>query len=59
MVYCVDDTYGDMLFGFFNATQLLAPSYMVNFLQYLKLDDVFSAICSSLVSIMLVSLMKL
>jgi hypothetical protein len=32
---------------------------MVNFLQYLKLDDVFSAICSSLVSIMLVSLMKL
>jgi hypothetical protein len=38
---------------------LLAPSYLVNFLQYLKLDDVFSAICSSLVFIILVSLMKL
>ncbi len=59
MVYCVDDTYGDMLSGFFKATQLLAPSYLVNFLQYWKLDDVFSAIFSSLVFIILVSLMKL
>jgi hypothetical protein len=38
---------------------LLAPSYLVNFLQYWKLDDVFSAIFSSLVFIILVSLMKL
>jgi hypothetical protein len=59
MEYCVDDTYGDMLSRFFKAAELLAPSYLVNFLQYWKLDDVFSAICNSLVLIILVSLMKL
>jgi hypothetical protein len=41
MVYCVDDNYGDMLSRFLKATQLLAPSFLVNFLQYWKLNDVF------------------
>jgi hypothetical protein len=48
-----------MFSWFCKTAQLLAPSYLVYFLQFRKLSDIFFVMYSYLVSIILVSLMKL